>query len=139
MHDKHTTPTDLDAKPSCPESGHDAAIHPPGGYHVLRRVAGGYLAIATRRISRWDAATEPAWWENYDAAQKWAKRQESRTGHRCIVEPCDTAVAPCVLRPRRSGPRPVKFTLDELQRATGLTGGKAAILRAIAQRFDSAA
>jgi len=120
-------------KASCPDTGHEPAIHPPGGYHVLRRVAGGYLAVTSKRLSRWDPTHEPAWWQNADAARKWASREYPETP--TLIEPCNLDAAPCLLRPRRKGPRPVKIDLAELQAAVGQHGGKRRLLAMVAAAF----
>ena len=115
----------------CPNTGHDALIHPEGGYHVLKRVAGGYLAVSSKRVGRWDTATEPAWWSKADAARKWAAREYPDTP--TMIEGCDLAVAPCLLRPKRSGPRPIRISLEELQQATGLDLGRTRMVRRIVE------
>ena len=123
-------------EPSRPESGHDGLVHPKGGYHVLKRYAGGYLAISKKRVGRWDNASEDAWWEKADAAKKWAAREfpDGLT----MIERCDLDLAPCVLRPKRKGKRKVRISLEELQQITGLDLGKAKLLRLIAEEFKAA-
>ena len=135
--DRVTTESGEDvAEASCPETGHDGLVHPEGGYHVLKRVAGGYLAIASKRVGRWDDAREPAWWSKADAARKWAAREFSDTS--TMIEMCDLDIAPCLLRPKRKGPRPVRISLEELQEATGLGLGKTKLLHVIVEAFQEA-
>lgn len=119
---------------SCPVSGHNALIHPEGGYHVLKRVAGGYLAVGSKRVGRWDTATESAWWSKADAARKWAAREFPGTS--TMIEECDLEVAPCLLRPKRKGSRPVRISLEELQQATGLGLGKTRMIRRIVEAIQ---
>ena len=133
MQDQSITSPDTAATPSSPQTGHDAALHPPGGFHVLKRVGGGYLAVTTRRANRWDTAPQPAWWLNADAARKWASRRLSVP---YIIEPCDLDRASCVLRPKRNAARPARVTVAELQEVTGLAVGRAAMLRIIAAKFS---
>ena len=133
--DQVRTESGMDAmETSCPVSGLDALIHPEGGYHVLRRVAGGYLAAGLKRVGRWDTATEPAWWQKADAARKWATREFPDTP--TMIEGCDLNVAPCLLRPKRKGSRPVRISLEELQQATGLGLGKTRMIRRIVEAIQ---
>ena len=123
------------AEASCPESGRDASVHPKGGYHVLKRVPGGYLAVYSKRVGRWDTAKDTAWWAKADAAKKWAAREFPDTP--TMIEECDLELGPCLLRPKRKGPRPIKISLAELQQLTGLDLGKAKLLRRIAEGFKA--
>ena len=129
-----TEPGDEATDASGPETGHDPLIHPDGGYHVLKRVAGGYLAVSSKRVGRWDDATEPAWWSKADAARKWAAREFPDTS--TMIEECELNVAPCLLRPKRKGSRPIRISLDELQQATGLGLGKTKMIRRIVEAFQ---
>ena len=134
--DRVTTESGEDvAEASRPESGHDALVHPKGGYHVLKRYAGGYLAVYSKRVGRWDTAKDTAWWAKADAAKKWAAREFPDTP--TMIEECDLELGSCLLRPKKKGPRPVKISLAELQQLTGLGLGKARMLRRIAEGFKA--